>query len=49
MSKYNKVDYATEKFNPLIDGEEELWSGKPKKSAFMFNQIMTGHQLQSFG
>lgn len=41
MSKYNKVDYATEKFNPLIDGEEELWSGKPKKSAFMFNQIMT--------
>ena len=41
MSKYNKVDYSTEKFNPLIDGEEELWSGKPKKSAFMFNQIMT--------
>lgn len=41
MSKYNKVDYSTEKFNPLIKGEEELWSGKPKKSAFMFNQIMT--------
>lgn len=41
MSKYNKVDYATENFNPLIEGEEELWSGKPKKSAFMFNQIIT--------
>lgn len=41
MSKYNKVAYSTEKFNPLIEGEEELWSGKPKKSAFMFNQILT--------
>lgn len=41
MSKYDKVDYVNSETNPLVDGETELWSGKPKKSAYMLNQILT--------
>ena len=41
MSKYNKVDYVEKEISPLVEGEIEIWSGKPKKSAFMLNQILT--------
>ena len=41
MSKYNKVDYVEKEISPLVEGETEIWSGKPKKSAFMLNQILT--------
>lgn len=41
MSKYNKISYETTEINPLIDGEEAIWTGKPKKSAFILNQILT--------
>lgn len=27
--------------NPLAEGEQELWSAKPKKSAFIINNILT--------
>lgn len=40
MSKYNNVDYAPMETNPLVSGEKELWSGKPKKKAFILNQIL---------
>lgn len=40
MSKYDKVDYAPIETNPLVSGEKELWSGKPKKKAFVLNQII---------
>lgn len=26
--------------NPLAEGEQELWSAKPKKSAFIINNIV---------
>lgn len=41
MSKYDKVEYTNVETNPLVDGEKELWSGKPNKKAFMINQIVT--------
>lgn len=40
MSKYNNIDYAPMETNPLVSGEKELWSGKPKKKAFILNQIL---------
>ena len=30
MSKYNKVDYVEKEISPLVEGETEIWSGKPK-------------------
>lgn len=40
MSKYTNMDYVPTETNPLISGEKELWSGKPKKKAFVLNQIL---------
>ena len=42
MSKYNKyIQYEEELPNPLTEGEQVLWSGKPKKSAFLINNVLT--------
>lgn len=42
MSKYNQIyNYDTEQNNPLVEGENLIWNGKPKKSAFFFNQVLT--------
>lgn len=44
MSKYEKVNDATEsiKLNKIIvEGEQIIWKGKPKKSAFIFNKVLT--------
>lgn len=41
MSKYNKImNYGSDLANPLVDGEELMWSSKPKKSAYIINQIL---------
>ena len=40
MSKYDKIDYVPLESSPLVSGEKELWSGKPKKKAFIINQIL---------
>lgn len=41
MSKYDKIyKYNLEENSPLIEGETELWSGKPKRSAYVINQIL---------
>ena len=41
MSKYNKyIQYEEEMPNPLAEDEQELWSAKPKKSAFIINNIV---------
>lgn len=41
MSKYNKImNYGSDLANPLVDGEELIWSSKPKKSAYIINQIL---------
>ncbi len=41
MSKYSKImSYEGEFSNPLVDGEELIWSSKPKKSAYIVNQIL---------
>ena len=41
MSKYTKImNYNSELNNPLVDGEELIWSSKPKKSAYIINQIL---------
>jgi hypothetical protein len=40
MSKYDKIDYVPLETSPLVSGEKELWSGKPKKKAFVLNQIL---------
>lgn len=42
MSKYTKiggteVDYS----NPILPGENVLWSGKPKKGAFILNSVLS--------
>ena len=35
MSKYNKyIQYEEELPNPLTEGEQVLWSAKPKKISF---------------
>ena len=39
--KYNKIDnYAANNDNPLVQGENILYQVKPKKSAFIINQIL---------
>ena len=41
MSKYEKKNSKpTEIENIIVEGEEILWSGKPKKGAFVFNKSM---------
>ena len=40
MSKYDKIDYVPLESSPLVSGEKELWNGKPKKKAFIINQIL---------
>lgn len=44
MSKYEKMSAGSEPFNvkeALTQGEELLWSGRPKKSAFIINKTVT--------
>ncbi len=42
MNKYDKIyNYNIEENNPLIEGENLIWSAKPKKTAFVINQIIT--------
>ncbi len=44
MSKYEKMSAGAEPFNikeVLTQGEELLWSGRPKKSAFIINKTVT--------
>lgn len=42
MSKYtNVMNYTTEPSNPLVEGESLIHSTRPKKSAFMINQVLT--------
>lgn len=42
MSKYNKnISYVNDTPSPLVKGEELYWEGKPKKSAFIGNQILS--------
>ena len=41
MSKYDKiVNYQNEPTSPLVEGETLIWSDKPKKSAYIINQII---------
>lgn len=40
MSKYDNINYVPVETSPLVSGEKELWSGKPKKKAFIFNQVL---------
>lgn len=41
MSKYNKImNYGVEDKNPLVEGESLIISAKPKKSAYLINQIL---------
>lgn len=40
MSKYNNINYAPAENSPLLSGEKEIWIGKPKKKAFILNQIL---------
>lgn len=41
MSKYNKLyNYHIEEKTPLVEGENLIWSAKPKKSAYIINQIL---------
>jgi len=41
MSKYTKnITYSNDLTSPLVKGEELYWEGKPKKSAFVMNQIL---------
>lgn len=39
MSKYNNKNYQFT--SPLVEGEKVLWDSKPKKNAFILNQILT--------
>lgn len=40
MSKYdNYINYEEKLPSPLIEGENVLWSAKPKRSAFILNKI----------
>lgn len=42
MSKYTKIGgYQVEEESPLVEGETLLWSGKPKKGAFIINSSLT--------
>ncbi len=41
MSKYERImSYQTDLQNPLVEGEQLLWSAKPKKSAFIVNKVL---------
>ena len=41
MSKYTRfMDYENEEVSPLVEGESVIWSAKPKKSAYIINQII---------
>lgn len=41
MSKYERVmSYQTNSPSPLVEGEQLLWSAKPKKSAFIINKVL---------
>lgn len=40
MSKYDLNYNVEEEKSPLIEGENLIWSGKPKKSAFIVNKIL---------
>lgn len=41
MTKYDKImNYQTEPSSPLVEGETLIWSTKPKKSAYIINQII---------
>ena len=41
MSKYERImSYQTNSPNPLVEGEQLLWSTKPKKSAFIINKVL---------
>lgn len=42
MSKYeNLLNYEDNGKSPIMNGEKVIWEGKPKKSAFIMNKIMT--------
>lgn len=42
MNKYDKLlNYNTDLTNPLVEGENLIWSSKPKKSAYIINQVVT--------
>ena len=42
MSKYeNILNYEDNGKSPVMNGEKVIWEGKPKKSAFIMNKIMT--------
>lgn len=42
MSKYNNMyGYNSEETSPLVEGENLILSAKPKKSAYILNQILT--------
>lgn len=42
MSKYNKTFwYNEEQTSPLVEGETLILSAKPKKSAYILNQVLT--------
>jgi len=41
MSKYDKViNYEVESTSPLVEGETLIWSSKPKKLAYVINQVL---------
>ena len=40
MSKYNNWNYVEDLESPLVEGEALIWSSKPKKSAFIINQVL---------
>lgn len=41
MSKYDQIiSYDIESTNPLIDNETLIWSSKPKKTAYVINQVL---------
>ena len=41
MLKYDKyINYEETLSSPLIEGEKVLWSAKPKKSAFIINNVL---------
>lgn len=42
MSKYeNLLNFEDNGKSPVMNGEKVIWEGKPKKSAFIMNKIMT--------
>lgn len=41
MSKYDQISNAIRLEDILVENEEILWSGTPKKSAFIINKVLT--------